>query len=187
MAQQALLVMDVQQGILSNLGNAADSYLEKVRELVSAAHARKTPVIFVVVRFRKDFPEVSPKNKMFGAIKQGRGEQFFETNPAAQPAIQPGAHDFIVTKRRVSAFSGSDLEVILRSLNVDSLVLCGIATSGVVLSTVREAADKDYRLTVIADVCFDSDPEVHELLTTKVFPRQADVVTTKAWIKGKDT
>ena len=84
-------------------------------------------------------------------------------------------------KRRVSAFSGSDLEVVLRSLGVSHLVLTGIATSGVVLSTTREAADKDYRITVLADCCADRDEEVHRVLTTKVFPRQADVRSVEEW------
>ncbi len=91
--------------------------------------------------------------------------------------LKSQAHEVVVTKRRVSAFSGSDLEVVLRAQGIQHLVLTGIATSGVVLSTLREAADKDYRLTVLADCCADGDEEVHRVLTTKVFPRQADVLT----------
>jgi nicotinamidase-related amidase len=89
-----------------------------------------------------------------------------------------------VVKKRVSAFTGSDLEVLLRSMNADHLVLTGIATSGVVLSTLREAADRDYRLTVLADACADRDDEVHRVLVEKVFPRQAVVSTTAEWIKS---
>ena len=63
-------------------------------------------------------------------------------------------------------------------------MLCGIATSGVVLSTLREAADKDYRLTVLSDLCADPDPEVHRLLLGRVFPRQAEVVTSARWLEG---
>jgi nicotinamidase-related amidase len=81
----------------------------------------------------------------------------------------------------VSAFSGSDLDVLLRASNVDSLVLCGIATSGVVLSTIRQAADLDYSLTVLSDACLDADPEVHDVLMRKVFVRQATVLTTREW------
>jgi nicotinamidase-related amidase len=83
--------------------------------------------------------------------------------------------------RRVSAFTGSDLEVVLRAGEIRHLVLCGIATSGVVLSTVREAADKDYRLTV-ADLCADMDAETHAVLTGKVFPRQARVTSAAEWV-----
>jgi nicotinamidase-related amidase len=71
----------------------------------------------------------------------------------------------------------------LRSFGIQHIVLTGIATSGVVLSTLREAADKDYRITVLADCCADGDEEVHRVLTTKVFPRQADVLTLAEWLK----
>jgi len=84
-------------------------------------------------------------------------------------------------QRRVSAFTGSDLEVVLRAAGIDHLVLTGIATSGVVLSTLRQAADLDYRLTVLADGCLDADPEVHRVLTDKVYPRQADVLRISEW------
>ena len=56
-------------------------------------------------------------------------------------------------------------------------------TSGVVLSTLRQAADLDYRLTVLTDACYDPDPEIHRVLTEKVFPRQADVITIDEWAK----
>ena len=86
-----------------------------------------------------------------------------------------------MTKRRVSAFAGSDLDVLLRAGGIRSLVLAGIATSGVVLSTLRQAADLDFGLTVLADACADADAEVHRVLTEKVFPRQAEVTTVDAW------
>jgi nicotinamidase-related amidase len=108
-----------------------------------------------------------------------------EGDPSVEisPEIAPLERDIVVTKRRVSAFSGSDLECVLRGLNIDSLVLAGIATSGAVLSTVRQAADLDYSITVVGDLCFDADPEVHRVLVEKVFPRQASVLSTEQWIK----
>lgn len=98
--------------------------------------------------------------------------------------LEPLASEVVVVKRRVSAFTGSDLEVVLRASDIDHLVLSGIATSGVVLSTLREAADRDYRLTVLSDACADRDAEVHRVLTEKVFPRQADVVTVGEWVSA---
>lgn len=76
---------------------------------------------------------------------------------------------------------GPDLDIILRAGGITHLVLAGIATSGVVLSTVRQAADLDYQLTVLSDGCLDADPEVHRMLTEKIFPRQAEVVRIGAW------
>lgn len=172
----ALLIMDVQEGILARRENK-DAYLAKVKAAVNKAHEKKIPVIFVVVGFRPGVPEVSERNKMFSALKQMSNSMI---NP--QPVITPEDDDVVVTKRRVSAFSGSDLEVILRAKNIEHLVLSGIATSGVVLSTVREASDKDYKLTVLSDLCLDADPEVQNVLLTKVFPRQATVITSEEWM-----
>jgi nicotinamidase-related amidase len=107
-----------------------------------------------------------------------------DDDPATQihDALAPQPSDVVVTKRRVSAFAGSDLDLVLRSLDVRALVLTGIATSGVVLSTLRQAADLDFDLTVLRDGCADADPEVHRVLLDKVFPRQAAVLGADEWI-----
>jgi len=119
-------------------------------------------------------------------VQQGIVDRFADGDPGAviHPAVAPADGDIIVTKRRVSAFAGSDLEVVLRAAGTEHLVLTGIATSGVVLSTLRQAADLDYRLTVLADGCLDADPEVHQVLTGKVYPRQADVRSIAEWMQS---
>lgn len=180
MGNSALLVMDVQRSIVGRF-DGDEGYLPRLAGAISAARAAGIPVIYVVVGFRAGYPEVSSRNKSFSAIA-GTG-RFTSADPGAEvhPSVGPVADDVVVVKKRVSAFAGSDLDLVLRGLGVHSLVLTGIATSGVVLSTVRQAADLDYELTVLADACLDSDPEVHQVLTTKVFPRQATVTTTAAW------
>lgn len=74
--------------------------------------------------------------------------------------------------------------MIMRAQGVRTLVLAGIATSGVVLSTLRQAVDLDYGLTVLRDGCADADEEVHRVLLDKVFPRQADVLGVDQWVAG---
>jgi nicotinamidase-related amidase len=180
MTSTALLVMDLQQGVVNRLSEDA-GYLTRVSAAVSAARGAGIGVIYVVVAFRRGYPEVSRRNKSFATIA-GTG-RFTDSDPDARihPAVGPAADDVIVAKRRVSAFAGSDLDLVLRAGGVEHLVLAGIATSGVVLSTVRQAADLDYRLTVLADGCLDGDAEVHRVLTEKVFPRQAQVTTVADW------
>ena len=176
----ALLVMDMQAGIVAMLPDAA-AILNTTAKAITKARDQKIPVIYVVVGFRQGSPEISLKNKGFAASK----ERFANVNMAdfmkVHDDLKPQADELVVTKRRVSAFTGSDLEVILRAYGIQHLVLTGIATSGVVLSTLREAADKDYQLTVLSDCCADGDEEVHRVLTTKVFTRQADVLTVDEW------
>ena len=89
----------------------------------------------------------------------------------------------MVTKRRASAFSGSDLDVLLRARGIDSLVLTGIATSAVVLYTLCQANDLDFGLTVLSDACLDTDPEMHQVLVERLFPQWADVVAVEDWLK----
>jgi nicotinamidase-related amidase len=184
--QTALLVMDLQQGIVESFPNDPD-YLPRLGRAISGARAAGLPVIYVVVRFRDGHPEVSPRNKTFSAAAQAG--RFTELDPTSEihPAVAPRAGDIVVTKRRVSAFAGSDLEMVLRAHDIDTLVLTGISTSGVVLSTVRLAADLDFRLVVLADGCLDADPEVHRVLTEKVFPRQAEVRTIDEWLDDPGT
>ena len=176
----ALLVMDVQGATVKAL-EEKEQFFSSLKKAIAAARENKIPVMYVAVGFRKGYPEVSPHNKMFSSIINGQRsfdkEEDFKV--AEEVAPQPG--DVVITKKRVSAFAGSDLEVILRAQQIQQIILTGIATSGVVLSTLREAADKDYTITVLSDCCKDRDEEVHRVLTTKVFPRQADVTTAEEW------
>ena len=84
------------------------------------------------------------------------------------PAVLPLAGEVVVGKHRVNALYGTALDLILRANTIDTLLILGYATSGVVLSTVRYAADLDYRLVVIEDCCADQDPDVHDFLTQTV-------------------
>ena len=140
------------------------------------------PVVFVRIAFRPSYPEITPANQGLARLA-ANGSGFEEPSPASQiaPMFAPREGDVVVTKRRVGAFSGSDLDIVLRARGVDTLVLCGVATGGVVLSTVRYAADLDYRIIVLGDACADGDPEVHRVLVEKVFPRQAEVLTAAEW------
>jgi nicotinamidase-related amidase len=178
----ALLVMDMQTAILGMLSGTSE-ITGKVAKAIAQARTKNIPVIYVVVGFRQGMPEVSSNNKGFSASKERMANANMEDWIKIDSSVAPLPGEIIVTKRRVSAFTGSDLEVLLRASGIQHLILTGIATSGVVLSTVREAADKDYHITVLSDCCADADQEVHHVLTSKVFPRQADVTTIEEWSK----
>jgi nicotinamidase-related amidase len=184
MTSTALLNMDVQQGIVERFAGDRDGYLDRLGTAIGAARAADVMVGYVTVGFRPGYPEVSERNKSFARIA-GTG-RFTDGDPGRRipDAVAPASGEVVITKRRVSAFAGSDLDVLLRARRIDHLVLAGIATSGVVLSTLRQAADLDYQLTVLADGCLDADPEVHQVLLGKVFPRQADVTSVAEWAAG---
>jgi nicotinamidase-related amidase len=178
----ALLVMDVQVGIVGMFPDAT-TLLNNLGKAITNARDKKIPVIYVTVGFRPGAPEINMNNKGFAASKDRFTNIDMGEFTKVHPDVAPQTGELTVMKRRVSAFTGSDLEVILRAFGIQHMVLTGIATSGVVLSTLREAADKDYKLTVLADCCADGDEEIHRVLTTKVFPRQAEVLMVEEWNK----
>ena len=97
-------------------------------------------------------------------------------------ALPASARDVVVTKHRISAFKGTDLEMILRAKEIDTLVLFGIATSGVVLSTLLDACDADYRVIVLKDCSADQDTEVHSCLVEKIFSRRGTVMSASEFL-----
>ncbi|WP_405551248.1 cysteine hydrolase family protein [Streptomyces sp. NBC_01171] len=181
MTSSALLVMDVQRDVVA-LADDGSGYLPRLRGAIDGARASGIPVIYVVMGLRPGDPEVSPRNKVMANVL--RTGLFTEGAPGTEihPDIAPRPGDVVVTKRRGSAFSGSDLDLVLRARGIDSLVLTGIATSAVVLSTLWHAVDLDLGVTVLADGCLDTDPEVHRMLVERLFPQWADVVAIEDWL-----
>ena len=178
-ARTAVLAMDCQAGLVAVYAKPQEEFIARASRVLGAARHAGFQVIHVQVGFRPGLPEVSGRNKLFAAIKSSPEHQkFFEgASGAIHPALGPEPGDIVVTKHRISAFRGTDLEVILRARDIDTLVLFGIATSGVVLSTLLDAGDADYRVIVVSDCCADLDAELHKALLERLFPRRAEVVT----------
>ena len=172
-----LLVMDFQPGIVERVADA-EALLDRVAGAIATARARGMAVGYVRVAFDDaDYDAVPPTNKIFARLAEGRVNHVDSPATAVHDRLAPEPGDIVVRKTRVGAFSTTDLDEQLRKRGISTVVLAGISTSGVVLSTVRDAADRDYRIIVLADGCADFDAEVHDVLLGKVFPRQADVVT----------
>jgi nicotinamidase-related amidase len=174
----AVLSLDIQNGIFGFV-SGADVILPNAARLVEWSRNAGALTVPVGLGFEPGYPEISPRHPRFSMLKE-RGLFIKGSESAAiHPAIfKPG--DLVVHKHRVGAFSGNALQMILGSRGIEQLVLFGIATSGIVLSTVRAATDLDFTCVVVKDACFDADPEVHRVLTEKVFAAQATVVTTDA-------
>jgi nicotinamidase-related amidase len=179
-ARSAVLSMDLQTGIVGIYAKNDPALPNRVAKILASSRDRKMSVIHVQVGFRPGLPEVSLRNPLFGAMKRSiEHQQFFQgSSGAIHPTVAPQDDDVIVTKHRISAFAGTDLEMILRAREIDTLILFGIATSGVVLSTLLQASDKDYRLIVVKDCCADLDAEGHDYLVERLFPSLATVTAS---------
>jgi nicotinamidase-related amidase len=180
----AVLAMDCQSGIVSAYLQPAEEFLARSARVLSAARKAGMMVIHVQMGFRPGLPEVSSRNKLLAAVKANPQHQrlFQGASGAIHPTLGPEPGDIVVTKHRVSAFTGTDLEMLLRAREIETLVLFGIATSGVVLSTLLNAFDLDFRVVAISDCCADRDAEVHTALIDRFFKHRGDVITAAEFV-----
>ena len=178
--RSAMLSLDLQTGIVSIYAPKEDDLIARAKAILQQGRRAGLTVIHVKVGFRPGLPEIHPRNTLLGAIKASPKHQqlFAGDSGAIHASVAPEDGDLVVTKSRVNAFAGTDLELVLRAKEIDTLVLFGIATSGVVLSTALHAADADYRVLIVKDCCADLDQSVHLCLTEKVLPRYAAVISS---------
>ena len=178
-ARTALLVMDYEAWVLDRVPDSAE-LLIRAADTIAMIRAYGGQVGYVRMAFEDADYDAIPPTSMMGARIASAGRTFHVDSPATAipDQIAPQAGDIAVRKTRVGAFSTTDLDEQLRDRDIDTLILAGLSTSGVVLSTVRDAHDRDYRVLVLADLTADPDQEVHDFLIGRVLPRQAQVITS---------
>ena len=127
--------MDLQTGVVS-VYVKDEAFIPRVAAVLDRARRAGLLVVHVKVGFRPNVPEASPRNVFLSAVKASDWHQrFFQGDSGAiHPAIAPAGDDLVVTKTRVSAFASTDLDLLLRAHDVETLIVFGVATSGVVLS-----------------------------------------------------
>ena len=170
--------MDYQNAVLGFVPEP-EPVLDRARAALAWARAHQVQVVYVRVAFSaEDHAKVPGHSKAFAPIAANHFLLDGSPEAALHDSFDVQDGDIHVRKTRFGAFSTTELYRDLRAKGVDTLVVAGISTSGVVLSTLRDAADQDYRLFVLADATTDPDPEVHRVLIEKVFPHQADILKT---------
>ncbi|KAJ5990587.1 hypothetical protein N7522_010794 [Penicillium canescens] len=181
MDKTVLLILDVQRGVIDRLENT-ESYLTRLSSTLAAARKANIKVVHVVTGFRPGYPENNANNTSVPAVAaRGEYQQGMES-VEVHSAVAPTDNEVVIMKRRISAFFATELDMILRCFQAQTIVVAGLITSGAVLSTVRQAMDLDYRVTVIEDLCMDRDEEVHRVLIDKVFARKTEIVSAVNWI-----
>ena len=176
----ALLTLDFQKGILGFVPGA-EAVISNASRAVEFARKQQFLIIHVGLGFSEGHPEIPDTESRFKRLKQNN--LFVKGTPSAEFHSSIARPDeLVVYKQRVGAFSENHLHMILRARGIENLVFFGISTSGITLSTLRRASDLDFRCIVLKDACFDADPEVHRVLTEKIFPAQATVLTVDAFI-----
>ncbi len=186
----ALIAMDIQNlqvGALKQNNPARANMPETLRTVIEAARQAGILVVHVVVRFREGYPEVHKRNLLIGRLSGTGLLKESGADSQINASITPLANEPIVVKRRVNAFFDTDLGTILRARGIDTLLLTGISTSRVILSTATYAYDADYSVVIIEDCCADPEAELHKVLADKVLAQFGPLVDSRAAIAAMKT
>jgi nicotinamidase-related amidase len=181
--QTALLVLHVQQPITEMV---EASLIDRIARAIVGARGTGLPIIYAYTGFRSGYPEIPP-NAPFRHLIVDNSLFIDGIANAAHPKVAPQKGDPMIRTPRVGAFTGTDLEIILRAKDIKHLVLAGISTGGVVLSTVIHALERDYQVTVLSDGCADPDEEKHRVLLKSFVagaPWFANAVTIDEWLES---
>lgn len=173
----ALLVLDLINEIAHPDGKYADVCLDQIAErgvlertavAVDRARAAGIPVVYVVVGFSEGYSDWPATSPLFGEVRDGDRLVLGTWGTEVHDVLKPAAGEPIVEKRRVNPFLGTHLDLLLRNQNVNTLLLTGVTTDLVVLSTAREGHDRDYRVEVLEDATATGDQELHDAALTLI-------------------
>lgn len=186
----ALLVIDMQNDLIKaeeEPFNAVAKMVESkgaisnTAKVIAAARQVAMPVIFCGHVHRKDKTDIVPTitDEMLQGLALPPREALVEGTPGADfvDELKPAPGDHIVYKRRSNTFYGSDLELILRSQGIDTVIITGVVTNGCVAATVEGARERDLHVIVLSDCCATMMPEDDDYFIKKVFPHSGRVRT----------
>ena len=165
-----------QQRYLAQL--EAGRVIENTAEALRRARAAGSRVGYVRIGFSPDYRECPPNSGVFSGSRKAGIFKLGTWGTEVHPDLAPAPGDFDIVKHRVSPFYGTTLELILRTHGINRLVLCGISTTGVVTSGVREGHDRDIDITVLEDCCTALSPEQHRT-AIEGFGRLARIATSR--------
>ncbi|MFD6425506.1 cysteine hydrolase family protein [Streptomyces sp. NPDC060198] len=166
----ALVVIDLQKGLLAGAGPAVAAVAEPAARLAAAFRRHGLPVVLVNVTGRA--PGRTEGARAGGGVPSSPGWAELIEELDVRPS------DHLITKRRRSAFHDTGLDTLLRDLGVTQVVLAGISTSAGVESTARSASDHGYHVVLATDAMADREVADHRHSVERVFPKIGETATT---------
>ena len=176
----ALLAMDFENDIIHPEGAfkdfgfaqmvAENNVIDKTSQLLTAARGAGISVIYVSVKFRPSYPERPANSGLWQGLHGATALVEGTWGARIHDQLTPQDGDHMVTKRGVSAFAASDLEQLLHTNRIGTLLLAGVATNFVVEGTARQACDLGYNTIVVGDCCASMSQEAHDSSLNTALP-----------------
>ncbi|MFF9143378.1 cysteine hydrolase family protein [Streptomyces sp. NPDC055051] len=171
MSRQALLVLDMINELVHPDGHYAHvcrrqvaerGVIDRTAEAIARARADGTPVIYVVLGYSRHYDDWPGESSLFGPADPEHRFTLGSWGTRVHERLTPEPGEDIIVKQRVSPFYGTNLELLLRARKIDTLLLTGVATDLVVLTTARDAHDRDFAVKVLEDATATGDETLQE-------------------------
>ena len=181
----AVVLVDLTNEVLHEKGTlggdlqkVARGLLDAARALVSWAHEHDVPVIWMRTAFRPGYLDASRAMRAAAADLNGR---LVDGTWGAQLVDGLGRddRDIVITKKRPSAFFGTELDFVLRAMGIDRIVLAGTSTIWAIESTARDADSLDYKVWVPRDATGARMGDFHEPALRSMATRYATITTVE--------
>lgn len=179
----ALLTIDVgndmmaEKGVFGSFGTAAyvkeHGIAQNIAKAIRFAEQNKIPVIRVWIEYEPGMPEVFvTKTGQFRKIADKMGHFFVKGTWGAEPfpGLEVKEGQIQVFKERMNAFFGTNLDSILKGLDLNTLIVTGVTARGCVNGTLVGAADRDYDVIALRDCIGGASEEICNFLFDKVWP-----------------
>ena len=188
-----LIIIDMQNvfvkakdGLLADFSNRIRSIriIENIAKVIKMARKVRMPIIFIKFAHRRDYADVVYTiTDMKGDKKRPK---VVEGTHEAEiiHELEPFTDDDIITKRRNNAFYNTDLELLLRSRGIDTLIVAGVLTDSCVNDTVIGARERDYHVIVLSDCCAAKTEERQQYWIKNIFPLRGRVRTSSEIIEA---
>lgn len=173
----ALIIVDFVMAYLdkaSPLYAGAEEALASTARLLASARNAKVPVIFTNVVYQLGGADGGLFYRKIPALNV-----FIKGSPLGSfpPSLQPMADEQIISKQFASAFFGTNLASILASLNIDTLLIAGMSTSGCVRATALDALQHGFAPFVVREACGDRHAGPHEANLFDLQAKYAEVIS----------
>lgn len=151
----ALVVIDMQNDFVRQdapyESPAAREMIDDLNRLIGSCRAHDIPIIFTAHAHRSDGSDLGAVKHIHPLTAEGRALKAGTEGVQLYPKVDVADTDHVFEKRRYSAFFATDLELLLRNLGVDTLIIGGVATNVCCESTTRDAYFRDFKVIFLSD------------------------------------
>src|SRR5579872_3621979 len=156
--------------------------VDAIRHLLAAARQKNVPIIYTTVERRADRLDYGrDRDKNF---RTGEATSLSDAKgPKIPDEIAPIPADIVISKKKASAFFGTPLTSYLVDMNIDTLLVTGVSTSGCVRATVVDGNAYNFRVCVVEEGTFDRSPVAHKVNLFDMHMKYADVVSLDETMK----